>query len=100
VADLGAVVVLAAAVKLTLPAPTRPVPLVIVTHEAPLVALHEHPVPVVTLTRLVPPETDIARLVGEIVNEHGAAACVIEKMLVPMVNVPVRDRDPVFAATE
>jgi len=91
---------LAAAVKLTLPAPVRPVPLEMVTHEAPLVALHEHPEPVETLTRLVPPEADIARLVGEIVYEHGAAACVIEKILVPMVTVPVREKDPVFAATE
>jgi hypothetical protein len=100
VADLGAVVVFAAAVKLMLPEPRRPVPLEMVTHEAPLVAFHAHPVPVATETRLLPPPADIARLVGEIVYEHGAAACVIVNKPVPTAIVPVRPSVPVLAATE
>ena len=100
VADLAAAVVFAPAVKLTLPAPMRPVPLEMVTHDAPLVAVQAHPAPVVTETMLLPPLTDSAMLVGEIVYEQGAAACVMVKMLLPMVSVPVRETDPGFAANE
>jgi hypothetical protein len=100
VAERALVVVLAAAVKLMLPEPDRPVPLEIVTHAAPLVALQEHPTPVVILTLLVPPPAAIARPIGEIVKAHAAPACVIINELVPIVIVPVRESVPVFAVTE
>jgi hypothetical protein len=100
VADRALVVVFAAAVKLTVPEPERPVPLEMVTHAAPLVALQLHPTPVVTLTLLLPPPAAIARLVGEIVKVHAAAACMTVNMLVPIVTVPLRASVPVFAATE
>jgi hypothetical protein len=100
VADRALVVVLAAAVKLTVPEPARPVPLEMVTHVAPLVAVQLHPTPVVTLTLLLPPLALIARLAVEIVKLQGGAACVIVNTLVPIVIVPVRASVPVFAATE
>ena len=100
VADRALVVVFAAAVKLTEPEPLRPVPLEMVTHAAPLVALQLHPTPVVTLTPLLPPPAAIARLAGEIVKVHGAAACEIVNTLVPIVTEPVRANVPVFAVTE
>jgi hypothetical protein len=100
VAERALVVVLAAAVKLMLPEPDRPVPLEIVTHAAPLVALHVQPTPVVILTLLLPPPAAIASPIDEIVKVHGAAACVIVNMLVPMVIVPVRASVPVFAVIE
>jgi hypothetical protein len=100
VAERAVVVVFAAAVKLTVPDPDRPVPLDIVTHGAPLVALQLHPTPVVTLTLPLPPPAAIARPVGEIVKVHGAAACVIANTLVPIVTVPVRASVLVFAVTE
>jgi hypothetical protein len=55
VALLAAVVVFAAAAKLTVPNPVRFVPLEIVTHDALLVALHVQPADVVTVTKLLPP---------------------------------------------
>jgi len=100
VADRSIVVVFAAAVKLILPEPDRPVPLEIVTHAAPLVALQLHPTPVVMLTLLVPPAAAIARPIGEIVKVHGAAAWVMVNTLVPIVTLPVRASVPVFAVTE
>ena len=44
---------------------------------------------------------DVVRLdeVGEIVNVHGAPACVTVNVLPAMVIVPVREVVPVFAAT-
>lgn len=100
VADRALVVVFAAAVKLILPEPDRPVPLEIVTHAAPLVALQLHPTPVVILTLLLPPPAAIARPIGEIVKVHGGAACVTVNTLVPMVIEPVRASVPVFAVME
>jgi hypothetical protein len=100
VADRSLVVVFAPAVKLIVPEPVRPVPLEMVTHVAPLVALQVHVAPVVMLTLLVPPFAVIASPAGEIVNVHGGAACVIVKTLVPIVIVPVREVVPVLAVTE
>jgi len=100
VADRALVVVLAVAVKLIEPEPDRPVPLEIVTHGAPLVALQVQPTPVVMATLLVPPLAFMARPIGEIVKEHGAAACVTVNTLVPTVIVPVRESVPVFAVME
>jgi hypothetical protein len=71
-----------------------------VTHAAPLVALQLQPTPVVMETLLVPPLAFIASPIGEMVKEHGAAACVMVNMLVPTVIVPVRVSVPVFAVTE
>ena len=65
-----------------------------------LVALQLQPVPAVTVT--VP---DVAAAVvrfdalGEIVNVHGAPACVTVKVWPPMAMVPERDVVPVLAAT-
>jgi hypothetical protein len=100
VADRGPVVVLAAAVKLTEPEPDRPVPLEMVTHAPPLVALQLQPRPVVTLTLLLPPPAAMASPAGEIVKLHGAAACVMVTVALPIVTVPVRASVPVFAVTE
>jgi hypothetical protein len=100
VAERPLVVVFAAAVKLMLAEPDRPVPLEMVTHAAPLVALQLHPTPVVILTLLVPPPAAIASPIGEIVNVHGAAAWVIVNTTVPIVIVPVRVSVPVFAVIE
>ncbi len=55
VAVLVSVVVLAAAVKVTLPEPVPDAPLVIVTHGALLVEDQVQPVPVVTVTVPLPP---------------------------------------------
>ena len=73
VADRDCVVVLDAAVNPTLLEPLPVAPLVIVTHDAPLVALHAHPAVVVTETMLLPPVAANDLLVGESVNPHGAA---------------------------
>lgn len=74
VADRDCVVVLDAAVNPTLPEPLPVAPLVIVTHDAPLVALHVHPAVVVTETVPLPPFAASDMLVGEIVKLHGAPA--------------------------
>ena len=98
-AVLAAVVVLDAAVNVTLPEPVRPVPPEIVTQDAPLVALHPHPDVVVTVTVPLPPVADTVWLVGEIVYEHAPAACVTVKVDPAMVSVPVRTDVVGFAET-
>jgi hypothetical protein len=90
---------LAAPVNPTLPEPVPVAPLVIVTHDAPLVAVQVHPADVVTITVPLPPLAENDWLVGEIVNEHGAAAWVTVNVLPPTVSVPVRGAAPVLAAT-
>ena len=99
VAERAVDVVLAAPVNPTLPDPVALAPLVIVTHDAPLVAVQAHPADVVTITVPLPPPAESDWLAGEIVNEHGAAACVTVNVLPPTVSVPVRDVAVVFAAT-
>lgn len=74
VAVLAALAVFRAAVNPTVPAPLPVAPLVIVTHDAPLVAVQLHPVPAATETTLLPPFTDIDALEGVIVYEQAAAA--------------------------
>jgi hypothetical protein len=94
------VVVFAATLYATLPLPLPVAPLVIVIHDALLVALHEHPVPAVTLT--VPEAAaDVVRLddVGRIVKAQGAPGCVTVNVFPATVIVPVRVAAPVFAAT-
>ena len=68
------VLVLAAAVNPTLPEPLPLAPLVIVTQDAPLVAVQLHPLLVVTVTVLLPPVAVKERLVGEIVYAQGVPA--------------------------
>ena len=59
-----------------------------------------HPAPAVTSTEPVVAAAD-GRFddVGEIVNVHGAPACVTVKVWLPIVIVPVRDVVLVLAAT-
>ena len=98
-AVLPSVVVLGAAVNPTLPEPVPAVPLEIVTHDAPLVAVQLHPEVVVTMTVPLPPAADSDWLVGEIAYEQGIAAWLTENVLPPALTVPVRETVPVFAAT-
>ena len=69
---LWVVPVFAAALKLTGPVPLPVPPLVIVIHDALLVAVHAQPVPVVTVVDPVPPAGAMVRLVGETVKLHDA----------------------------
>ena len=98
-AVLPSAVVLGAAVNPTVPEPVPAVPLEIVTHDAPLVAVHAHPELVVTMTVPLPPAADSDRLAGEIVYAHAVAAWLTENVLPPAVTVPVRETVPGFAAT-
>lgn len=95
----GPVVVFAAAVKNMPPDPVRFAPFEIVTHDAPLVALHVQLAFVVTVTLPLPLVAFRARLSGEMTYEHGATGCVTVKVRPPTVRVPVRETVPVFAAT-
>ena len=74
VAVLVCDVVFDAAVNVTLPEPLPVAPLVIVTHDAPLVAVQLQPAVVVTVTVPLPPPGANDWLVGEIVNAQGTAA--------------------------
>jgi hypothetical protein len=65
VVERDALVVFAAIVKPTLPLPLPLAPLVMVTHEAPLVAFQAQPRPVVTDTLPVPPVAATDWLVEE-----------------------------------
>lgn len=96
---LPTVVELAAAVNATLPEPVPPVPPEIVIHALPLVAVQLQPGVVVTVTVPPPPVAGTAWLVGEIVNEQGAAPWLTVNVLPPTVNVPVREVVAVLAAT-
>jgi len=98
-AVLPSVVVFGAAVNPTLPEPVPAAPPVIVTHDAPLVAVQLHPELVVTLTVPLPPAADRDRLAGASVYAQGVAAWLTENVLPPAVTVPVRATVPGFAAT-
>jgi hypothetical protein len=74
-------------------------PLVIVIQAALLVALHEQPVPPVTLKDPVPPDAGTDPEVDPSVKLHGAAACVIVNVCPPSVIVPVRGDEVAFGAT-
>jgi hypothetical protein len=65
-----------------------------------LTAVQLHPVPAVTPTVPVA-AADVVRFddAGEMVNVHGAPACVTEKVCPPIVTVPVRAVVLAFAAT-
>jgi len=75
------------------------VPLLIVTQVDPLDAVQLQLPDVVTVTEPVPPPAGSDWLVGEIENEHDAAACVTVYVCPAIVSVPVRGVVRVFAAT-
>jgi hypothetical protein len=83
----------------TVPDPVPVVLLEIVTQAALLDAVQLQVEDVVTVTVPVPPLDGNVWLVGEIVKTHGVEGWVTENVLSAMVIVPVRDVDPVFAAT-
>ena len=80
--------------------PLPEAPAVTVIQPTLLAAVQLQPVPAVTVTVPVA-AADVVRFdeVGEIVNVHGAPACVTLKVWLPIVTVPVRDVVPAFAAT-
>lgn len=96
VAERDAVVVFAAAVKSAVPPPLPVAPLVIVTHEAALVAFQVQPAPVVTVTAPVPPVAATDWLVEEMAYEQ-APACVRVNADPAIVSVPTRLVVAVFA---
>jgi hypothetical protein len=85
--------------KVTVPDPVPVVLLEIVTQAALLDAAQLQVDDVVIVTVPVPPLDGNVWLVGEIVKTHGVEGWVTENVLSAMVIVPVRDVDPVFAAT-
>ena len=84
-----AVPVFAATVTLTVPLPVPPEPTV-TSHAALLVAVHAQVLPVVTATATLSPPAGEVRLVGAIVNVHGAPACVTLNVWPAIVTDPVR----------
>jgi hypothetical protein len=58
----------AATVNCTSPLPVPEAPDAMVTHDAPLVAVHEQPAPAVTVTFPLPPEAGTVWVWGEIAN--------------------------------
>lgn len=82
-----------------MPDPIPLAPLVTVTHADPLEAVQLQVDDVVTVTAPVPPPAGSVALVGEMVKEHGVAACVKVNVCPAIVIVPVRDVVAVFAAT-
>ena len=75
-------------------------PALIVSHASLLVALQLQPVPAVTVTLPVVAADDVRfDDVGEIVNVHGAPACVTVNVCPPIVIEPVREVVPALAAT-
>ena len=72
---------------------------VMVIHVALLVAVQAQNVAAVTVTVPVIPADVAVADAGEIAGAQIAAACVTVNVLPPIVSVPVRDVDPVFAET-
>ena len=72
----------------------------IVSHGSFTIAVQLQPVPELTVTVPVA-AAELARFdeVGEIVNVHGAPACVTVNVWPAMVSVPVREPAPVLAPT-
>ena len=95
----GVVAVFAATLYVTEPLPAPFAPAVTVIHASLLVAVHAHPVAAVTV--MVPVSATEVGLAdaGEIVGVQGAPACVIVKVLPPIVSVAARDAVFVLAAT-
>ena len=93
------VAALAATVYETEPLPLPVAPAVMVIHVALLEAVHAQPAAAVTVTEPVPAADVTVADAEEIVGTHGAPACVTVNVLPAIVSVPVRDMEPVFAAT-
>jgi hypothetical protein len=83
----------------TEPLPLPVAPALTVIHGALLAAVQAQPLPAVTVTEPVPAADVTLAEAEEIVGAHGVAACVTVKVLPAIVSVPVRDMEPVFAAT-
>ena len=81
---------LAAALNRTTPLPDDDAPAVIAIQPTLEAAVHAQSARVVTVALRSPPADGTATVVGAIVNAHGAAACVSEKVCVAMVAVPAR----------
>lgn len=90
--------VLADTLNCTVPPPVPDAPAEIVIQPTLGVAVHAQPCPAVTFAWPSPPAAATSIDVGEMVNEHGAAACVTVKVRAAIVAVPVRAM-PTFAAT-
>jgi hypothetical protein len=97
VAERDELVVFAATVKPALPPPLPEAPLVIVTHEAALVAFQAQPLPVVTVTEPVPPAAATDWLVEEMEYVQEAPAWVRVNVDPAIVSEPVRLVVAVFA---
>ena len=72
-------------------------PAVMEIHDALLTAVQVQPLPAVTDTAPVNAAAATLAEAGEIVGEHELAACVIVKVLPPIVSVPVRLVEPGLA---
>lgn len=90
---------LAATVSETVPLPLPDAPAVTVIHESLLTAVHAHDVVALTDTLTAPPLEVADWLVGEMLKEHDAAACVTVKDLPPAVIAALRLVPAVFAPT-
>ena len=93
------VVVFAAALQPTLPLPVPEAPVVTVSHASLLVAVQLHELAVTVIVPL--PAAGVVRVheVGKMVSVHGTPGCVTVNVWPPIVIVPLRDVEPVFAAT-
>ena len=93
---------LAAALYATVPLPLPLAPLLIVSHDALLVAVQLQLAPLVTPTVPVAAAEDVrVDDVGEIANVHGdEPGWVTVNVCPPIVIVPLREVVPVLAATE
>jgi hypothetical protein len=91
--------VFAATLNVTGPLPDPVAPPVTVIHAALLAAVQLQPVAAVTALLPLPPAAAKDWVVGEIVGEQDAAACVTVNVAPAMVSVPVRLEATVFAAT-
>jgi hypothetical protein len=92
--------VLAATVIATVPLPLPLAPLVIVSHEALLVAVHAQPVRLVTATLAAWPAASALVDPGLIAYVQAAAAWVTVNVCPAMLSVPVREDVAVFALAE
>jgi hypothetical protein len=81
----------------TVPLPEPLAPLVIVNHDALLVAVQLHPVGAVTVIEAVPPAAAMVRAVLDSVYVHATPACVTVTVCPAIVRVALRDEVAVFA---
>lgn len=81
-----------------MPFPEPEAPPVTVSHDAPLVAVHEHPAVACIAKLAAPPASPALADVGESAKEHEMPACITVKILPAIVTVPLREL-PLLAAT-